>query len=44
MRMWRREDFSGDGIHPSQSGRQKVAEQLLSFLKADSTARTWFVR
>jgi hypothetical protein len=42
--VWLREDFAGDGIHPSQSGRQKVGEQLLSFLKADSTAKTWFVR
>jgi hypothetical protein len=36
-------DFAGDGTHPAQSGRQKVAEQLLRFFKTDATARPWFV-
>jgi hypothetical protein len=39
-----REDFVGDGTHPSDSGRRKVAGLLLEFLKADSNARTWFVK
>lgn len=37
-------DFGGDGTHPSQSGQRKVADQLLKFLKTDSTAKVWFVR
>jgi Cu/Ag efflux protein CusF len=37
-------DFGGDGTHPAQSGRRKVAEQLLQFLKTDTTTRPWFVR
>ena len=36
-------DLVGDGTHPSPSGRQKVARQLLDFLKTDSTARPWFL-
>jgi hypothetical protein len=31
-----------DGTHPTDSGRQKVAEQLLKFLKTDVTAKGWF--
>jgi Cu/Ag efflux protein CusF len=37
-------DFGGDGTHPSASGQRKVAEKLLSFLKSDTTAKTWFLR
>jgi hypothetical protein len=37
-------DFGGDGTHPSQSGRRKVAELLLKFFKTDTTARPWFVK
>jgi hypothetical protein len=40
---WRCEDFAEDGTHPSGSGRQKVARQLLEFLKTDETARGWFL-
>lgn len=36
-------DFAGDGTHPSESGRRKVAEQLLRFCKNDSTAKVWFL-
>jgi hypothetical protein len=32
-----------DGTHPALVGRQKVAAQLLAFLKSDSTARIWFL-
>lgn len=42
--VWERKDLAGDGVHPSQSGRQKVAEQLLKFFKTDPQARTWFVK
>jgi hypothetical protein len=33
-----------DGTHPSPSGRQKVAERLLQFLKTDPTAHPWFTQ
>lgn len=37
-------DFAGDGTHPSDSGRRKVAGQLMNFFKTDPTAKEWFVR
>jgi hypothetical protein len=37
-------DFGNDGTHPSSSGRDKVANQLLTFFKNDSTTRPWFVK
>lgn len=40
---WVREDFGVDGMHPSESGRQKVAGLLMQFLKTDPTSRPWFV-
>lgn len=42
--VWKREDLAGDGTHPSQSGRQKVAEMLLRFFKTDVNAKGWFIR
>jgi hypothetical protein len=42
--IWQRSDLVGDGTHPSNTGRQKVAEQLLKFFKTDAHARTWFVK
>jgi hypothetical protein len=42
--VWERQDLAGDGTHPSQSGRQKVAEMLLTFFKSDPLASTWFVK
>jgi hypothetical protein len=41
---WLCSDFANDGTHPSQSGRQKVAQMLLSFFKTNETARVWFLR
>ena len=38
------EDLAADGTHPSPSGRQKVAQLLLDFLKKDPTSRPWFLR
>lgn len=38
------EDFAPDGVHPSQSGRRKVAGLLLEFFAGDPLARTWFAR
>lgn len=42
--VWERNDLVTDGTHPSDSGRKKVAEQLLSFFKTDANAQTWFVK
>jgi hypothetical protein len=42
--VWERTDLAADGTHPSQSGRQKVADQLLKFFKTDANAKTWFVK
>lgn len=42
--VWTREDLGPDGTHPSTSGRQKVADMLLTFLKTDPNARQWFLK
>lgn len=42
--IWERSDLGSDGTHPSDAGRQKVANMLLSFFKTDPLARTWFVK
>jgi len=42
--VWERADFGADGVHPSDSGRQKVAERLLNFLTTDPLAKSWFVK
>jgi hypothetical protein len=42
--VWERADFAGDGVHPSDSGRQKVAGLLLSFFTTDPLAKPWFVK
>lgn len=41
--VWERSDFVGDGTHPSDSGRQKVAEQLLKFFQTDPQAKQWYL-
>ena len=40
--VWERSDFGPDGVHPSDSGRQKVANLLLEFLTTDLLAKPWF--
>jgi len=40
--VWKPDDFGPDGVHPSVSGRQKVAELLLTFCTTDPLARSWF--
>lgn len=40
--IWKQDDFAKDGTHPGLSGRQKVAELLLRFMKNDATANLWF--
>lgn len=42
--VWKRDDLAADGTHPSQSGRRKVAGQLLQFFKSHPTAKVWFVK
>lgn len=41
---WLKEDFAADGTHPSGSGREKVARQLLEFFANSPYAQSWFVR
>ena len=42
--VWQRQDVLEDGIHPSDSGRRKVADMLLTFFTTDPLAVTWFVK
>ncbi|HVK14428.1 MAG TPA: hypothetical protein VM597_37160 [Gemmataceae bacterium] len=42
--VWEREDLAGDGVHPTDRGRRKVADMLLDFFKTDPLAATWFLR
>jgi len=42
--VWERSDFVEDGVHPSQSGREKVARLLLDFFTSDPLAKSWFVK
>ena len=42
--VWKREDFAGDGVHPSQSGRRKVADMMLKFYTTDELAKSWFTQ
>jgi hypothetical protein len=37
-----REDLAADGTHPSESGRDKVAQLLLKFFRDDPLTRPWF--
>lgn len=41
--IWACSDLGPDGTHPSEAGREKVADLLLRFVKSDPTARVWFV-
>ena len=40
---WPRSDLASDGVHPSNSGQQKVGAILLDLFKADPHSRCWFV-
>jgi len=42
--IWNRDDLAGDGTHPSTTGRQKVADMLLTFFRTDPNAKQWFVK
>jgi hypothetical protein len=40
--VWNESDLAKDGTHPSESGREKVAQMLLKFFKEEPTAKGWF--
>lgn len=40
--VWNEADLGKDGTHPSDSGREKVAQMLLKFFKNEPTAKGWF--
>ena len=40
--VWNESDFGKDGTHPSDSGRDKVAQMLQKFFKADPCVGKWF--
>jgi hypothetical protein len=40
--VYTREDLAGDGTHPSETGRRKVAELMLKFYKDDPLSSPWF--
>jgi hypothetical protein len=42
--VWHCSDVVADFTHPSTTGRQKVADQLLAFLKTHPTSSPWFLR
>jgi hypothetical protein len=39
---WEPPDFAADGVHPSSSGREKVARLLLEFFAGNELAKGWF--
>ena len=39
-----KDDFAGDGTHPSRSGQEKVASQLLAFFTTNPLAKSWFAK
>jgi hypothetical protein len=39
-----RDDLRGDGTHPSDAGRDKVARLMLSFYTTDPLAKSWFTK
>lgn len=40
---WRREYIQSDGVHPSRSGEEVVANYLLDFFKTSPFTRGWFL-
>jgi hypothetical protein len=40
---WVRADFGSDGVHPSNTGVQKVGRLLLEFLKTSEFTQCWFL-
>ena len=42
--IWECSDFQGDGTHPTEVGRRKVAVMLLDHFLSDPTAAPWFAK
>lgn len=42
--IYTRGDLAGDGTHPSDAGRTKVARLMVDFFKTDPLSKTWFTR
>jgi hypothetical protein len=43
--VWNKDDLTDrDGTHPSESGRQKVAEMLMKFFHSDPYAKSWYLK
>jgi hypothetical protein len=42
--VYKRDDLSGDGTHPSRQGQEKVAKLMLTFFKSDPLAKSWFAK
>jgi hypothetical protein len=42
--LYARSDLAGDGTHPSDAGRDKVAKLMLNFFKTDPLAKSWFAK
>jgi hypothetical protein len=43
--VWMKDDVvENDRTHPSNSGRDKVSDMLLGFMKTDPTAKAWFAK
>lgn len=40
---WPRNNFEGDGTHPTMAGESKVADQLLMFFKNSPVTKCWFL-
>jgi hypothetical protein len=40
--IWNCEDVVDDGVHPSESGKQKVAAMMVEFFTGDPLASVWF--
>ncbi|NND04150.1 MAG: S-layer homology domain-containing protein, partial [Acidimicrobiia bacterium] len=40
---WECSDVGEDGIHPSKSGENKVAEMIFEFFSSDATTCSWFL-
>jgi hypothetical protein len=41
---WLQSDYQADGVHPSNSGRLKIANMLLQFFSTDPTSTPWFLK
>jgi hypothetical protein len=41
--VWPQSDFTGDGVHPTVSGRTKVATMLLDFFSSSPHSRCWYL-